>query len=201
MRYFIFSAIALVFSSPVFGTKITINTAGFIFNSADVTINLGDTISFNVGSGHTATEVSQDTWIANNPTPVSGAFNFGPGSEQQVLNLSLGVHFYVCQNHVGSMGMKGKITVQAVSGVKTKITDSNLLKIFPNPSKDYIFFEAKELDIKKIVLTSIDGKISKEIIPGKNTNKILINDLPNSVYLFSVYTMTDEVYEKEFVKN
>jgi hypothetical protein len=86
-----------------------------------------------------------------------------------------------------------------LTDVKTKIANSPLLKVYPNPAKDYVMYDAKELDIKRITITSIDGKITKDIIPGKNT-KISIGDLPANVYILSVYTKKGEIYIQEFAK-
>jgi plastocyanin len=196
MKNLVFTWI-MALTAGAFATRHTINTSGFSFTPDEVSILQGDTIVFNVESIHTATEVSQSTWNANGTTS-NGGFNFNSGNNQLLTNLTPGVHYYVCLNHA-SMGMKGTITVEAATGVK-KFVDSKLLYIFPNPAKDYIFYEAKELDIKKITITSVDGKVSKEIIPGRNTVKVLISDLPDNVYLFSAYTKKDEMYMKEFVK-
>jgi plastocyanin len=82
-----------------FATKHTINTESSSFSPALTEMNVGDTVVFNVDGGHTATEVSQSTWNANGTTP-GGAFNFGAGSNQQVVGLTVGTHYFVCQVHV-----------------------------------------------------------------------------------------------------
>lgn len=198
MKKVLLSVLTLAFAVAGFAATITISSPGFSFSPANPTINSGDTIIFDVGSIHTATEVSFSTWNSNDPTPVTG-FNFGPGTHE-LTGLSVGTHYFVCQNHVSSMGMKGTITVQAVSTVKTKTGESDLFKIFPNPAKDNIFFDAKDLDVKKITITDITGKIVKEVTPGKNSTKISILDLAEGEYLFSLYTKTDEVFMKKFIK-
>ncbi|MDB5227252.1 MAG: hypothetical protein JWN78_1445 [Bacteroidota bacterium] len=198
MKKVLLSILTLILSAAGFAATITISTPGFEFSPANPTINFGDTIVFDVGSIHTATEVASSTWSSNQPTPVTG-FNFGPGSHE-LTGLSVGTHYFVCQNHVSSMFMKGTITVQAVSGIKTKTGESDLFKIFPNPAKDNIYFDVKDLDVKKITITDIEGKIVKEISLGKNSNKISILDLADGEYLFSVYTKKEEIFIKKFVK-
>lgn len=197
MKKVLLSVLSLIFYATGLAATITISTPGFEFSPANPTINFGDTIIFDVGSIHTATEVSSTTYGLNQGTPVTG-FNFGPGTHE-LTGLSVGTHYYVCQNHVG-MGMKGIITVNAVSGVKTKTAESNLFKLFPNPAKDNIYFDVKDLDVKKITITDVEGKIVKDITPGKNTDKISILDLSNGEYIFSVYTKKEEVFIKKFVK-
>ncbi len=89
----------------------TITTANNVsFDPAEVTARVGEVILFEIGSGHTATQVSEDTW-ANNGNVSNGGFDLPAGSWPIWLTDSdVGTIYYVCKNHVG-MGMKGKIIV------------------------------------------------------------------------------------------
>ena len=182
-----------------FATKKTISTAGFTFSPVNTTIVQGDTIVFNVGSGHTATEVTQLTWNANGTT-ASGAFDLSSGNNQTVTGLSLGTHYFVCQIHVGSMSMKGTIIVGLPLGVKNQKADDNLVTIFPNPTKDFLMIKNDGIAFTKISIANIEGKIVKEIIPDKSTDRISITDLANGEYIFSAYTKENDLYIRKFVK-
>lgn len=94
-----------------FNATTLIVSSGFAFSPDAVTINVGDSVNFQLGNIHNALEVSQSTYNANGTTPLSGGFSvpFGGGWVLPA-NLSVGVHYYVCTNHA-SMGMKGTITV------------------------------------------------------------------------------------------
>ncbi|MDP7430336.1 MAG: plastocyanin/azurin family copper-binding protein, partial [Flavobacteriales bacterium] len=84
---------------------------GITFSPDTLTITIGDTISFNIGSTHNAVEVSDSTWIANG-TASNGGFNipFGGGA---FIPTTVQAYYYVCQPHV-TMGMKGVIIANAL---------------------------------------------------------------------------------------
>lgn len=83
------------------------------FSPETLTVDAGDVITFNIGAGHTATQVTQATWDANGTAPLSGGFDFQPGNRTYTVRASDEgtTLWYVCQNHV-SMGMKGRIVVR-----------------------------------------------------------------------------------------
>ena len=60
--------------------KVTITQSGFSFSPNDITIKLGDELRFVIIRIHTATEITQATWIENGNTPKVGGFNFGAGT-------------------------------------------------------------------------------------------------------------------------
>ena len=87
-----------------------ITNAGFSFSPADVTINVGDSVQWQLAGIHDVVEVTQNTWNANGNTPKVGGFSTGFGGGTVTFNTP-GTYFYVCSPHA-SIGMKGKITVQ-----------------------------------------------------------------------------------------
>lgn len=112
----------------------TITNSGFSFSPATLTIALGDTVIFSLASIHNAVEVDQSTWNANGNTS-NGGFSTADGGGMVIIN-SIGIHYYVCFYHA-SMGMKGTITVNAVTDVKLvnqTIPDNFILmQNYPNP--------------------------------------------------------------------
>lgn len=83
------------------------------FSPETLTVDVGDVIAFNVGAGHTATQVTQATWDTNGATPLPGGFDFQPGTHTYTVRSADegATLWYVCQNHA-SMGMKGRIVVR-----------------------------------------------------------------------------------------
>lgn len=99
-----------------------------------LTVEQGTDIGITVGAGHTMTEVSEATWNANGNTS-NGGFNFSFGNH--TLNLATpGTYYYVCQPHA-IVGMKGRIIVEASTGVE-ETTESGVFHIFPNPASEGI---------------------------------------------------------------
>lgn len=112
MKKITFLLLLLFTSLAGFSTIWTITNSGNSFTPASITINLGDSVNFVLGTSHNASEVSQTTWNANGNIPLSGGFEtaFGGGIVLPA-QLGVGTHYYVCTPHA-SVGMKGVIIVQ-----------------------------------------------------------------------------------------
>jgi len=112
-----------------------ITNSNFTFSPSAVTIDLGDTVIFQIAFIHNAVEVSQATWNANGNTPLPGGFSVGFGGGTVVLTM-VGTHYYVCQPHA-SLGMKGTITVKSAMGIgdnnASTPTTYSLRQNYPNP--------------------------------------------------------------------
>ncbi len=94
-------------------TEYVVNNQGFIFAPADLTIAVGDTVNWTIGSIHNVLEVSQATYNTNGNTALPGGFStpFGGG---KVGFSAPGTYYYVCDPHA-SLEMKGTITVTAAT--------------------------------------------------------------------------------------
>lgn len=88
-----------------------ITTKGFAFDPPELTISMGDSVTFKPGPTHTATEVEKSVWDANGATPKVGGFNVVNPATQTVKFDKMGDVYYVCVPHAGG-GMKGKIIVK-----------------------------------------------------------------------------------------
>jgi plastocyanin len=133
-------------------------TSGFTFSPSSLTVTDQDTIIFNVGGGHNATEVSLSTWNMNGTAQLPGGFAFN-GSNNVLTNLTAGSRYYVCTPHVGGV-MKGQITITSTVGIKG--TQANLVKRFyPNPIKDNLTINL-QADEKLIRIVDILGNTIAE---------------------------------------
>jgi plastocyanin len=180
-----------------YANTFTISTSGFSFSLPTTNIIFGDTVIFNVGGGHTATEVSQSTWNSNGTTS-NGGFNFSSGSDQLLTGLTVGTHYFVCQIHVGSMGMKGQIVVSAVS--QTKQNQANQIKILPNPVKNFIQLENISNDLNRITITGVDGKTLRNWQVDSTPSSIQVGDLPKGIYFLAGYTDDKQLWIEKFEK-
>ena len=91
-----------------FGAHTIMSSGVFTFVPESLTVASGDTVHFVLDPMHTAREVSQSTWLAND-TVSNGGFDLPHGGGSAVLS-TLGLHYYVCTVHA-SIGMKGRILV------------------------------------------------------------------------------------------
>lgn len=90
----------------------TIISSGYTFLPDSIAVIPGDTVHFVLDQIHTAREVDQSTWDANDFTS-NGGFDLPFGGGSVIMSdTSLTTHYYVCTPHA-FMGMKGRIVVVA----------------------------------------------------------------------------------------
>ncbi len=150
-----------------YSTIWTINNSGLTFTPGTLTITVGDSVNFVVGSSHNPTEVSQTTWNANGNTPLPGfTLPFGGG---MVLpsDLTVGTHYYVCSNHAGS-AMKGTIIVQNISGINSVVKSS--VSIYPNPSNGIFFLNSNDVRFSKSISINVFNVLGEKIYFAENAN-------------------------------
>ena len=134
--------------------------SGNSFNPSTLNVSVGDIVHFNLSSPHDVTQVSQTTWDANGTTPLSEGFVFPSGSGDYTATTP-GTIYYVCTIHVASDGMKGTITVSAVTGIND-IQNNAGGSLYPNPASDFITFKTKASStVHEIRIIDITGKTVK----------------------------------------
>lgn len=157
------SLLALIYLNG-FGTTWIITNSGLTFSPATTTIQQGDNVSFTLDSSHDAVEVSQAVWDANGNSPGTGfTVPFGGGTVSASA-LTVGTHYYVCSPHA-SVGMKGRIIVQAPTAILDTKVENNLL-IYPNVIVDHMNVK---LDIQgsnsiEIQLFNLQGKLISNLL-------------------------------------
>ena len=177
--FFVFNGIGKVW-------KVTNNY--YTYSPQTITINAGDTVVFEISSGHDVIEVSQQTWNSNGNTRLSGGFSlpFGGGT-LLTANLTVGTHYYVCTPHA-YMGMKASIIVQGV----TPVIDNQLLSGFaayPNPVKDVV--SLRIAGDRKGEVFSIVNLAGKKVLTGKledEINSVDLSGLNSGLYFVQLGT-------------
>jgi plastocyanin len=185
MKKNIFSFLLLSLSITSFSTKWTITNSGDTFVPVTLTIQLGDSVQFSVGSNHQPVEVSQATWNTDGNTPLPGGFNlpFGGGLILPA-QLETGTHYYVCSVHA-SMGMKGTIIVQSSTGINNQSLRNFIA--FPNPADRGLTITCGK---DKVGLQwMIEDQAGRNALTGKlesESTQIDIAELTPGIYLFEV---------------
>ena len=88
----------------------TVTTWAHTFQPDILSCNLGDTVYFDLGGSHNAIEVSEESYNANDPTPIGSGFEFGYGANSFFVPLEAKTYYYVCVPHLPEM--KAKIIVE-----------------------------------------------------------------------------------------
>ena len=158
-----------------FCTTHTITTPGFVFSPATITIQLGDSVRFNIGGIHRVEEVSEATWNANNNTPLPG-FNtpFGGGL---ILpdKLTEGTHWYVCVPHAEG-GMKGIIIVENTTSVGNQPTAS-AFNLFPNPSNGIFQLEMNKVEDASGFQMDVINSEGRKVYAVRNLEQRSLNEI------------------------
>ena len=189
-----------------FGSTFNISNSGYTFSPSSITITQNDNVIFTLASIHNAIEVSLETWNANGISPVIATLAPFGGGTLQGSQLSVGTHYYVCQNHA-SMGMKGIIIVQSAAAVPETKIQENLL-IYPSPVSDHITiqYNSSESTIVELKLFNLQGKLIKVLLPktevtGFFEQTFQLNNIATGpgVYFIQIATGDNTAYRKVIV--
>jgi plastocyanin len=186
--------------SAGFCATTTVSNSGTSFTPQDITIALGDNVSFTLGITHDAVEVSQATWNANGNTPLSSGFAvpFG-GGNVFTDKLTVGIHYYVCEPHA-AFGMKGTITVLDPTGIAANPLKENI-SVYPNPSNGNFQLQLNNLPsgtkLDMGIYTLKGQKVfAQPVIRQQNTVNIETADLPKGVYILRLNGMKENYCRK-----
>lgn len=155
-----------------FAATFNITTPGFFYSPATTTVNVGDIVNIQASSLHPCTEVAQATWDLNENTPASGAL-FQHQTSTVVVTITAGMAgttiFFVCDNHVASDGMKGKIVVNVATGLEENVKRDFNFTVYPNPVKNNaaLNISLKKNDYVDLKIFSINGKLVSNYLQQK----------------------------------
>jgi len=177
----------MVISIAGFSKTWTVTSSGFTFSPATITINLGDTVNFSIGSSHNSVEVSKATWDANGTSPLPGfTLPFG-GGKLLPAQLTIGTHYYVCTPHA-SLGMKGTIIVQNTVGI-TEIQQKTDVNVYPNPSNGKFQLSVTGSQLSNNcyleVYNLLGNRVLKSGISVTNAS-VDLTSMANGIYLFEI---------------
>jgi len=178
-------------------TEHTITTSGLTYTPAVLDAAVGDTVTFIIASNHPTAQVSEDSWNANQGTPMSGGFGtFDSQFSIEITEDMAPTIYYVCVNHIGA-GMKGLINVM-VSGVE-EITNDIDFNFGPNPvSENQINYSIGSSDFDNGVLNifNIHGQLIRAISIN-NSNGTISLDLVAGNYFMQIRNQDGELFASE----
>jgi plastocyanin len=184
MKKIILIAFAL-YSGVAFSNKVTIINSGFVFSPDSISLNLGDTLIFQLGSIHNAVEVSQTTWNLNGTSALPEGFST-PFTGGQITGLTAGMHYYVCTNHA-FMGMKGRVYVNNVAGENINFNNKYFFAAFPNPTNSKISIQTNfKTDNLNSILTIYNITGEKIVYNQFLSDEIDFSAYPKGIYLLEI---------------
>ncbi|MGE4290295.1 MAG: T9SS type A sorting domain-containing protein [Salinivirgaceae bacterium] len=193
----------LFLSLMAFPKNWIITNDGFSFSPTALTIQLGDTVTFQLASIHNALEVDKTAWDANANDPVTGFTTPNGGGMVLPAQLSVGTHYYVCEFHASS-GMKGTITVEQTTGIQGKQTPS-AVKVYPNPSDGLFYFSfasdaSRGLPIQLEVFDILGQKVLQINEVNQESNRQFdLSAFPEGVY-FARFSSVNFNFDQKIVR-
>lgn len=201
MKTTLLSALFALLSVIAFSTSVTITNSGATFTPSTVTIQVGDTIQFQIDDNHNAIEVSLATWTADSNTPLPGfSLGFGGGT---VTGLTAGTHYYVCAPHA-SIGMKGEIIVNTPTGINNLISGSDQINIYPNPTTGQFVVQYQGTASQTVYKTGIEvynlsGNLVYSLPVIAENTTIDLSLLPTGTYFVKIND-DQRIFTKKVVK-
>ncbi|GAA0725857.1 hypothetical protein GCM10009430_32140 [Aquimarina litoralis] len=145
--------------------------------------------------------------IGNKPFPHKGKWAINVSSTKPYRLIRVvktdGKHFNIAELNVFTDGsVNNGSSANQVRNEKTSdsyISEKEVLKIYPVPSKSFVYLDFKSNDtIRKVVLRDYLGRIVKEF--PSSTNKIDISNMNQGLYFLEVFTTNGKTFKKKILK-
>lgn len=109
--------------------------------------------------------------------------------------------FYICniKDALGCPFTFNNIVIVTVWPVNTKKSLTKALKIYPNPTQDWLSIELKESEIKSIKITDMSGKIVLQEY-GLVNNQLDISHLTSGIYVLTVEDKAGNIGQFQIMK-
>ncbi len=171
------------------------------YNPDSITIQLGDTVLFQLDSFHNALEVNHGVWDSS--FAVSNGGFYTPFGGDIWIPDTAGTYYYVCELHAHD-GMKGRIFVTDPNGISVSNEYSaQLFSLFPHPAPDFInvsLTNQLQSGTLNILLKDAGGKAIRVITAkGSSQISITIKELSSGIYFMSI-SDGKKSYTQKFIK-
>jgi plastocyanin len=174
--------------------NVTAPNNAFAFSPTPLTINVGDTVIFTLGSIHGVNQVSKSVWDANGNTLLSGGFQIAVGAlTGKWVSTTVDTFYYVCPPHV-SLGMKGMIIVKANNASSIETLKYGKISLYPNPAVDFINLKLSlnstskvTIDLYDLTGRNVQNLMSAQVLEGDfNQSFEFDKRLPSGRYIVQV---------------
>ncbi len=147
----------LIFVSNTINAKnYTIVNVGMTFSPALLTIEVGDTVTFNLAAIHGVNQVSKSVYNASGNTLLTGGYQMAVGSLTGFhVFTAPDTFYYVCPPHA-VLGMKGIIIVNAKSATSIETLQYGKISLYPNPANNIINLKLTLISASKVNIDLYD---------------------------------------------
>jgi plastocyanin len=187
--FFSIFMIALV-AVPLWATQHTITVQNFSFSPSNLTVAVGDTVTWHCVSGsHNVHETSSPTVFT------SGAVRAAVWDYTFVFNVPAATYHYQCDPH--APGMSGNIIVEAPSGIDNRnLPTASLFELrhnYPNPFNPTtsLPYELKTEGLVRLNVFNVLGEKVAELVnerqaAGLHVVNFNASALPSGIYIYQL---------------
>ena len=173
-------------------TNDTISTSGMSFSPSELTIEIGDTVTFiNTGGSHNVNG-TQATFPNN---PESFGNSVGNGWTYQYIFSIVGEYDFQCDLHASMMN--GKITVQNTTSAQNLDSGAHST-IFPNPFQNELAIQG--CNGGEFFLYSVVGRLELNQQITNDSYTLSTNELPSGIYLYQITMANKETVSGKIIK-
>jgi len=176
--------IALTITLSSFTSNATIHIVNvwngyFQFLSADLTIQLGDTVQWLPLDSPTMIHSITSTNIPSGATAFDQIWQAPADTFFQYVPQVAGLYEYECTPHATSHGMIGSITVlEDVTGILNQETVEQQLQVYPNPATETLYLSESSQAYQYTIFTP-KGEC---VLSGTTKKSINVSTLPVGIY-------------------
>lgn len=176
-------------------TNHVINTVGTTFSPDNITIDVGDTVTWNNTGGNHNVNGTTATFPSNPESFSNGAASSG-WTFKHVFTIE-GTYDYRCDPHAG-LGMAGKVVVRAAMSAKevSKVDFS----IFPNPVKDVLNVKVSAAGNYIAKIYGMNGQLLQAQKINGFDAKLSIASFAKGIYFVKIESDGMVVREEKVVK-
>jgi plastocyanin len=164
------------------------------FLSADITIDLGDTVQWLPLDTPTMVHTITSTNIPIGAQAFDQIWQAPADTFFQYIPTVSGMHNYECTPHAIDFGMVGSINVIGTAGINESDYSSNQFSVYPNPTSDYLRFD-ESVQNETYHIYSEDGQV---VLSGTTNEHVNVVPLNPGVYFVRI--IGDNMRQKKFVK-
>lgn len=176
-------------------TNHMVTTMGTVFSPDDITIDLGDTVTWTNGGGSHNVNGTTATFPSNPESFTSGAVATG-WTFQHVFSIA-GVYQYQCDPHAG-LGMTGRVTVSGATKIEKAVASSFV--VFPNPSTNFVSVLGTSDKARTIQVYGMNGKLVATTQTTSSLTSLSIADLAVGIYQLKVVEQGVVVHQEKISK-
>jgi plastocyanin len=184
--------------------RISINGNSYLPNT--ITVNVGDEVIIEANKVNPLIELGPDSWHVNRLTPQNNGFSSASDYRIHITAGMAGKTIYFGSGAPGS-GMRGRIIVNAVSGIHTNYSNGFDFTVYPNPvsTDSWISLQLNKSERVTIQVFDMQGRIvrtfiDQELKAGEIKMPFTLNSLDRGNYIVQMRSGKERINKQIMIR-